>query len=200
MRAIVIFMLVFVSLGNITAQEKVIDARQFEKNRQEILMLIDNLRREYLSLLRNRKSNEANKLLDEIEFLLKTMDRVIPYVPPMPQPMSFEEFTEFKKAFDAGFMIGEKIKILEMAAGNHYFSFAQLLEILDRFTFDDDKIKILEVMYPRVLDTSRSYVLFQKLTFDSSKRRLESIIKNNERKSYEEPHDYHERRDNDGHR
>jgi hypothetical protein len=58
------------------------------------------------------------------------------------------------------------------AAQTNWFAAAQVASVMDLISFDDGKIDAAVAMWPRLTDPENSFVIFNKLTFESSKEKL----------------------------
>jgi len=96
--------------------------------------------------------------------------------PPGYNLMSPYKFNAFLSQLDSESFSEDKLNLLKVVASNNYFTVEQLSAIMDRFPMDEDKIKAVEILYPRVIDPENSYLLLNKVTFSKSKERLRRII------------------------
>lgn len=86
---------------------------------------------------------------------------------------SFERFFRSlkEKTFDS-----EKIEFLDMALLTSYFTSAQCQRLVDLYTFDSEKLKIMQKMYPRIADKQNFYLVIDKLTFQSDRKKMNDFV------------------------
>lgn len=76
-----------------------------------------------------------------------------------------------KASFD-----NDKVAIVRHAAQTNWFAAAQVASVMELLSFDDGKIDAAVAMWPRLTDPENSFVIFNKLTFDSSKEKLRKRV------------------------
>lgn len=70
-----------------------------------------------------------------------------------------------------------KMKLIETALVNSYFTCSQCLSLAKLYTFDDDRMKIMKMMYPRIVDREGFFVLIDSLTFSSNKDEMNDFVR-----------------------
>lgn len=70
----------------------------------------------------------------------------------------------------------DKVAVARHAAQSNWFSAAQIASVMGLLSFDDGKIDAAVAMWPRMTDPENSFVIFNKLTFDSSKEKLRKRV------------------------
>jgi len=65
---------------------------------------------------------------------------------------------------------------VNIAAKSKYFSISQLITLLDVFSFSDDKINIVQIVYQQVVDKDNAHNLLGAFTYSDDKDRVEQII------------------------
>ena len=70
----------------------------------------------------------------------------------------------------------KKIDVIRVACIGSYFSSNQCARLLSLFSFDDNKIKALEVIAPRLVDMNNIDDIVKKFSFSSSKDKAVSIL------------------------
>ncbi len=103
-----------------------------------------------------------------------------PPPPPTPvptvQPISEGQLQQLLNAIAKESFGDGKIRVLESAAPSQYFLVPQVMKILQRFSFGDDKLDAVRTLWPRVLDRDNSYQLYQAFNFEGEKNQLREII------------------------
>ena len=63
----------------------------------------------------------------------------------------------------------DRMKLLNAALAGSDFTSAQCLQLTKLYTFDDDRMEIMKIMYPRIVDKEAFFTVINTLTFGSSK-------------------------------
>jgi hypothetical protein len=69
-----------------------------------------------------------------------------------------------------------KVRVVELAAPSQYFTVPQVLRILQKFSFGEDKLDAVRALWPRVVDRQNAYQLEQAFNFSGEKEQLRQII------------------------
>ena len=75
----------------------------------------------------------------------------------------------------------KKIDVIRVACIGSYFSSRQCAQLLSLLSFDDSKIKALEVIAPRLVDTNNADDIIKEFSFSSSKDKAVSILQRRKR-------------------
>ena len=70
----------------------------------------------------------------------------------------------------------DRIKLLNAALAGSDFTSAQCLQLTKLYTFDDDRMEIMKIMYPRIVDKEAFFTVINTLTFSSSKEKMKDFI------------------------
>lgn len=70
----------------------------------------------------------------------------------------------------------DRMKLLNAALAGSDFTSAQCLQLTKLYTFDDDRIEIMKIMYPRIVDKEAFFTVINTLTFSSSKEKMKDFI------------------------
>lgn len=91
--------------------------------------------------------------------------------------MSADVFADFyQRMKDEAFGDG-KNKIIMTALANTAFTTGQCERLIDLYSFDDDKVEFLKLVYPNVVDKEAFFRVIDKLTFLSGKDKVRDFIK-----------------------
>lgn len=71
----------------------------------------------------------------------------------------------------------DQLRLLRTAADKHHFTVDQVLRILPVFTFEDDRVEAVRILWPKVLDKENGHRLYSAFTFSDSKEKVEQIIR-----------------------
>ena len=70
----------------------------------------------------------------------------------------------------------DRMKLLNAALAGSDFTSAQCLQLTKLYTFDDDRMEIMKIMYPRIVDKEAFLTVINTLTFGSSKEKMKDFI------------------------
>ena len=76
---------------------------------------------------------------------------------------------------DEGFA-DDQMRYIRTATSKHYFSVSQVEQLIDLFSFSEEKIDCLRVTYPKVVDKDNGFNLIGKFTYADEKEDAEQII------------------------
>ena len=109
-------------------------------------------------------------------------DRGYPGNYPSVYPNNYKQISDYdfgmlkqyvkKEAFD-----DRRINMAKQAAGNSYFSTAQVRDLMGIFSFDDGKLDVAKYLYNRTVDRNNYYQLTDAFSFSSSKDALLAFIR-----------------------
>ena len=57
------------------------------------------------------------------------------------------------------------------------FTSDQCLQLVNLFSFDSEKIKLMQAMYPRIVDKPNFYLVIESLTFQSDKNKMNEFVR-----------------------
>lgn len=101
-----------------------------------------------------------------------------PPPPPQATPLPVDEETLASAIAHIGNESFEedKLRIVRDLASSQYFLVAQVEKILPAFSFENTKVKIVEILAPRILDRQNGYRLYSSFTFSSNKAKVEKLL------------------------
>ena len=70
----------------------------------------------------------------------------------------------------------DRMKLLNAALAGSDFTSAQCLQLTKLYTFDDDRMEIMKIMYPRIVDKEAFFTVINTLTFGSSKEKMKDFM------------------------
>ena len=70
----------------------------------------------------------------------------------------------------------DRMELLNSALAGSDFTSAQCLQLTKLYTFDDDRMEIMKIMYPRIVDKEAFFTVINTLTFSSSKEKMKDFI------------------------
>ena len=71
----------------------------------------------------------------------------------------------------------DQLELLEMGVSNKYFTCKQCIRLMSIYTFDDDKLEVLEIVAPRIVDSENYEDIIKSLSFISSEEKAEKILR-----------------------
>ena len=93
-----------------------------------------------------------------------------------PKAMQDEDFNMMcKVVIDADFS-DEMIGVIKVACISSYFTSQQCAQLLSMFSFEDDKLKALKVLRPRMLDIDAKPILKQFSFSDTKDKAIEILL------------------------
>jgi len=146
--------------------------------------LISNLesRLQQLAVIAER-NDECAQLMQPIILELLALIILFPseiYVEPVIveiiEPIDGALFAQFLGSLKEKTFSNDKLKFLQQVGSAHYFTCIQLAEILDCFSFSDDKLKAVRFLKPRIIDAENAFIIKDHFTFDSDKEKFMKIM------------------------
>ena len=90
--------------------------------------------------------------------------------------MNDQLFQTFHKEIKNEPFKDDRMKLLNAALAGSDFTSAQCLQLTKLYTFDDDRMEIMKIMYPRIVDKEAFFTVINTLTFSSSKEKMKDFI------------------------
>lgn len=183
-----------------------VDRHMAEAHLDRILRNIDAI--DQLSMRHDRRSRwelrqRIGRLRDNVEQLRQALERAperpAPRPAPRPTALSAPEMHHLVHAIDQASYSNDKLAVLRDAARYAWFDTAQVMTLMDRFSFSADKVKAAALLYPRVLDPNHFYQVYQHLTFSSARQQLHRLIEQEQAAATPPSRDDHERHDDGDH-
>lgn len=84
--------------------------------------------------------------------------------------MSPELFESFYKNVKSESFNDGKLKLIELAVAQSWFSSKQCCRLSELLSFDDDKVKFMKLVYPKVVDQEGFFQVINTLSFSTSKQ------------------------------
>lgn len=182
MKSKIITLLILLSFCAMAQEHKPIDRNinPDELNVREIIFRIssnfEKLEREYLTKLSYRDYVRAKSLLMESYDLLNLIPLEENEEYNSNSPISDEDFAGLLQSIQNENFAEDKIGVVSIASKYHHFLVEQVLQIIDEFSFSGNKIEIIKLVYPNVIDKENSHRLISAFTFSSDKDKVREII------------------------
>ena len=92
-----------------------------------------------------------------------------------PKAMQDEDFSMMCKVVEDASFSDKMIGVIKVACISSYFTSKQCAQLLSMFSFENDKLKALKVLHPRMLDIDAKPILKQ-FTFSDNKDKAIEIL------------------------
>ena len=92
------------------------------------------------------------------------------------EPMDDETFAAYLESIKEEIFSDDKLDYLRQTSRKNYFTCEQLGQILDLFDFSDDKLEAVRILKPRIVDPENAFMLKNKFTFDSDRKKFLDIM------------------------
>jgi len=103
-------------------------------------------------------------------------DDVPPPTPPPtprgPVSMSPSDFDSLLAAIDRASFANDKLNLVRTASRDGWFTTDQVVSVMGRLTFSNDKVEAAAIMYPHVVDTPNWFRAYGALEFSADRDRL----------------------------
>jgi hypothetical protein len=148
---------------------------------EKISYNFETLEREYLTKLSYRDYVKAKNMLIETYDLVLSL----PLPPPPgvieegPYPMSEEEFSQLQETIKNEVFEDDQLAVVQISSEYNYFTVSQVVRILKLFTYSSGMLKVLEYLYPNVVDKNNSHQILNAFTYSSDKDKAKEIINRN---------------------
>ena len=93
------------------------------------------------------------------------------------RPMRDDQFKQLVENIKKKWIVNQKMEAAKDALQNEYFNTAQVRQILELFSTDNDKLELAKLAYSRTVDKRSYYTLYDVFSFRSSREELERYIK-----------------------
>lgn len=92
--------------------------------------------------------------------------------------MSEAKFNIFYNKVRGKSFTNDRLELIEVGCLDGRLSCSQCAQMLEIFSFNDDKIKALRLISPCIIDPRNAIYIYEKFTFDSDKELAATIIQN----------------------
>lgn len=163
------------------------DEHQSPGIKGELMMRLEKLERDFSARINRRDRYELQRQIDEIKQLIRQLPSENVQMPPL-MPVSEVEFQQLLNSVKKEHFSDGKIQIITSARNYNFFTVDQVIDLANTSPFGDDKIEIIKILYPKILNYDKTYLLYSCLKFDSEKKKLEQFIKDFERQNDNRSH------------
>lgn len=94
----------------------------------------------------------------------------------MDEVMSDPDFDTFYRYVRGESFDDDRIKLLTVGCLSNYFTCSQCLRMMNIYNFDSDRMKVLRIMAPHIVDPHNATILISRFTFDSDRRAAARLL------------------------
>jgi hypothetical protein len=124
--------------------------------KEELISRIDRLEIEFSKNMDRRQKEEFKKRIYEIIAIIDRSEISESFI----YPINDRQFEQLSSQIKNTSFDNQKRDIIQSAAQNNFFITDQLVSILQLFNFDKEKMEVLKIVYPRVLDPENNFKLY----------------------------------------
>jgi len=95
---------------------------------------------------------------------------------PAHEPMNSSAFGQLVYNIEDEAFADDQLLYVRTAANSNYFSVTQIEQLLDIFTFAEEKLTCLRITYPKVVNKDNSFTIISHFTYEDDKKLAQSII------------------------
>lgn len=99
-----------------------------------------------------------------------------PAQPKQPAAMDAASFNALLGAIRKESFGDDKLRVVQSAAAGGHFTIAQVGQIMDLFSFGEEKVNAVRALKPRVIDPQNAFQLQSKLSFSSEKEEVQQLF------------------------
>ncbi|MCD4817912.1 MAG: DUF4476 domain-containing protein [Candidatus Cloacimonetes bacterium] len=90
--------------------------------------------------------------------------------------MSNNEFRTLYNNVENESFSDDQLSVVRIATGRKYFTINQLTQLIGLFSFSDEKIQCVQIVYPKIVDKDNAHNLLGAFTYSDDKKQVENII------------------------
>lgn len=90
--------------------------------------------------------------------------------------MNNSEFNDLLQNVENESFADDQLVLIRIAVKSKYFTIEQLIRLIDVFSFSEEKISCLRLVYPKVIDKENAHNLLSAFTYSEDKQQVEKII------------------------
>jgi len=113
---------------------------------------------------------------DRCENELQNRVPIAPVTPIGPMPMCQSDFSQLKQTINNAGFESTRMNIFKQALPYNYFTTAQVRELMDLFWFENSKLELAKLAYPKTVDQNNYYLVNNEFSFSSSVNELGDFI------------------------
>ena len=156
---------------------------------------LENALRDAMSRTRDNQGRKSIRdAMEELDKLSEYVDDAAPYgtglppphpgnhpgpqhpQPPVVRPIADAQFRSLTQAMVREAFARDKLRVLSQVTPNENFLVTHVLTLLGQFPHSNDKLEVVRVMRPALLDPQNGFELYQAFPFSSDKQKLQAIL------------------------
>lgn len=95
--------------------------------------------------------------------------------------MNERDFKELYNKVKAKPFKDDQLELLAVGAVNNFFTCNQCIRLMSIYTFDDDKLKVVELLAPHIVDRENYEDIIDSLSFLSSEEKVRKLFSGSRR-------------------
>jgi hypothetical protein len=133
-----------------------------------------------------RSRRRVRRLIREIRGLLTLLPEnvrvpivIVPGEDEFPgahEGMAPEAFHKLLAQLEDASFADDQLEILQTAAAHNTFTAHQARRILEKFSFEEDRLNAAKILAPRIVDRENLHELYDAFEFSSSKKKLKEVL------------------------
>lgn len=100
-------------------------------------------------------------------------------VEPENQPMSPADFNQLVGQVSDESFADDQLSVISLAVRSNLFTVNQLNRLIELFSFSDEQIECVRVVYPKVVDKENAHQILESFTYSDDKQTVRRIIEQN---------------------
>ncbi len=90
--------------------------------------------------------------------------------------MNNSEFNDLLQNVENESFADDQLAVIRIAVKSKHFTIEQLIRLIDIFSFSEEKISCVRLVYPKVIDKENAHNLLSAFTYSDDKQQVEKII------------------------
>jgi hypothetical protein len=99
-----------------------------------------------------------------------------PPPPPRPVAIGAGELNTILEAIEDASFSSDKLSVLRSASRSRWFSAAQVVQVMEKFSFASDKVEAAAMLHEALVDPENWFVVYKALSFESDRRKLRERV------------------------
>lgn len=95
---------------------------------------------------------------------------------PAPNAIGAADFRRLKSAIEAESFSDQKLDVLRTAAEDAWFTCEQVGQLVELFSFGNDKVAAVGVVRDRIIDRQNAFTLYERFTFSNDKDAVKRLL------------------------
>jgi hypothetical protein len=147
------------------------NTKEYRDSKEILIYKIELLEKDFGCNIDPRDKDELKRRVDDIIAQIDNLNVVSDRI----YPIDEASFRALMNSVKNASFINQQKDLISIAATHNYFLVDQVIEMANITGFDNDKITIIQMLYPQIIDYENNYRLFDCLRFNQDK--LSAFIK-----------------------